>query len=245
MNADVHALAGAFALDALPPEEAAAFIAHLAECAACQQEVAELQVTATHLGLTAAQAPPAGLRDRVLAAAHDTRQVPPVTEPGSPGAAGSQGALTARRRVWPRLLVAAAVVLVAIGAGVLAVGPTLDRGGTGQDQVSAVMKAPDAHSARGDLTGGGSMTVVASHRMGEAVVLSERLPPLDSGDVYQLWLVDRGGQARSAGVLIEASRPGRGHTSLVRGMRPGDRVAITREPAGGSNQPTTRPLAMV
>jgi anti-sigma-K factor RskA len=55
-----------------------------------------------------------------------------------------------------------------------------------------------------------------------------------------VWLVDPDGNARSADVLINAP----GAADLVRGVEPGDQVAITREPAGGSRQPTMAPLAI-
>jgi anti-sigma factor RsiW len=115
MNPDVHALAGAYALDALPPDEAAAFADHLQECAPCRQEVAEMQVTAAQLGLQVAQGPPPGLRDRILQAIRDTRQVPPVIQ--GRGAADDR----TRRTAWPRLLAAAAVALVVLGGVLLGV----------------------------------------------------------------------------------------------------------------------------
>jgi anti-sigma-K factor RskA len=232
MNADVHALAGAYALDALPPEETAAFTYHLAECSACRQEVGELQATAAQLGMAAAQPPPAGVRDRVLRAAHETRQVPPVPAPTD---------LAARRtRRWQRASVAAAAVAALVVGGLGLQRALQDEP---PDPIAAVMTAPDAHATTARVRGGGSLTVVSSHDLDQAVVHSDGLPALRRTRVYQLWLVDPDGAARSADVLI---RPGTsaGQSHLVRGLRPGDAVAITREPAGGSEQPTTTPLAV-
>jgi anti-sigma-K factor RskA len=232
MNADVHALAGAYALDALPPEEATAFTDHLAECSACRQEVAELQATAAQLGMAAAQAPPPGIRDRVLRAAHETRQVPPVPAPAD--------LADRRRRRWQRASVAAAAV-AALVLGGLGLQQVLDDEAT--DPIAAVMTAPDAHATTAPMRGGGRLTVVSSQELDQAVVHSDRLPALRRSRVYQLWLVDPDGAARSADVLI---RPGTsaGQSHLVRGLRPGDAIAITSEPAGGSEQPTTTPLAV-
>jgi len=47
---EVHALAGAYALDALDPFERRGYEAHLRECEPCRREVAELQATAARLG---------------------------------------------------------------------------------------------------------------------------------------------------------------------------------------------------
>jgi anti-sigma-K factor RskA len=231
MNADVHAFAGAFALNALPPDEAAVFREHLAQCPTCQDEVAELQVTASHLGVAVAERPPPRVREAVLRAASQTRQVPPVIRPDE------FGAPRRRRRVW--LAAAAAAVVIAAGsAGLTTV--LDDESGPAADPIAAVIDAPDADITGARLRGGGRLTVVSSEQIGQAVVLSKNLPPVGTDEDYQLWLVDPDGAARSAGVLLDAP----GAADLVRGVRPGDQIAITREPAGGSEQPTMAPLGV-
>jgi len=52
---DVHALAGAYALDALTELERAAFGRHVADCESCTVEVAELSETATRLAAPGAR----------------------------------------------------------------------------------------------------------------------------------------------------------------------------------------------
>lgn len=74
MSADLHMLSGAFALDALSDEEQAEFEAHLEECEACREEVAEMRATLGALGAAYEEAPPAGLRNRVLAQIDQTPQ---------------------------------------------------------------------------------------------------------------------------------------------------------------------------
>lgn len=238
MNADVHALAGAYALDALPAEDSAAFAEHLRACEACRQEVAELQVTAAQLGLAATRPPPGALRDRVLGAVQHTRQVPPSTPPASTS--------TTRRPLRPRLLAAAAVLALIVGAGIVTVSRTLeDRvGPPPQNQMAAVIGAPDARTTSVSLRGGGAMTVITSHRLHRAVVLNQDLPHIPASRAYQLWLVDPDGNARPARVLISARAATSAGARLVRSMQPGDQIAITREPAGGSRQPSMAPLAM-
>jgi len=237
MSADLHTLAGAYALDALSPEETRAFAEHLAQCQPCQQEVAELQTTAVHLGLAASEPPPPTLRTTVLEAARQTRQVPPVPK-------STDGA----RRRWDRrrlrLLAAAAAAVVVAGAGGLALGQALDDEPQPQDPIAAVIDAPDARADTVDLRGGGTMTVIRSEQLDRAVVVSHDLPALPIDRTYQLWLVDRAGDARSAGLLADASGTKAVDAHLVRGVRSGDQVAITREPAGGSEQPTMTPLGV-
>jgi hypothetical protein len=62
-----HALAGAYALDALDAAERARFERHLATCRTCPDEVRGFAATATVLGVAAAVTPPPALKGRVLA----------------------------------------------------------------------------------------------------------------------------------------------------------------------------------
>lgn len=63
---DVQSLLGAYALDALDPEEVAAVEEHLAGCPRCQSEVAAYRNTASLLATPGGQAP-AGVWDRIAA----------------------------------------------------------------------------------------------------------------------------------------------------------------------------------
>ena len=64
---EIHDLTAAYALDALTTEEARAYEAHLARCARCRDELAELSDTAATLAYgTEAPVPPAALRARIL-----------------------------------------------------------------------------------------------------------------------------------------------------------------------------------
>ncbi|HEY2791855.1 MAG TPA: zf-HC2 domain-containing protein, partial [Micromonosporaceae bacterium] len=107
---DIHTLAGAYALDAVDDIERAAFDRHLAGCASCAQELAELQATVARLTDLNASVPPAALRQAVLAEAARTRQVPP----------GGRAAGPAQSRSWRTwTAAAAAAVVIAAGGGVI------------------------------------------------------------------------------------------------------------------------------
>src|SRR5215472_1783842 len=79
---DLHALSGAYALDALEPEaERDRFTRHLDRCQSCASEVRGFREVATALAFaTAVEAPPE-LRARVMAAVARTSQVPPQPQP--------------------------------------------------------------------------------------------------------------------------------------------------------------------
>jgi anti-sigma-K factor RskA len=229
MNTDLHTLSGAFALDALSSEEAAQFRTHLEECAVCRQEVRELRAAAAQMGAVEAIAPLESLKARVLATADRTPQKPPKVSPLS----------QARGRRWaPRLAAAAAAVVVA-GAGALGIAQITGDGGTTlQAGVVQVFESDDAHTAEVD-TSHGAVRVATSPERGEMAVDTSGLHTLDQGHVYQLWsIVD--GTPVSVGVLDD---PGKGASMAM--PEPGTQVAITVEPAGGSERPTTDPIVEV
>lgn len=89
--ADLHTLTGAYALDAVDDLERRAVERHLAECDACREEVRGFRETAAALADGVALAPPAGLRERVLAEARTTAQLPPVQRGPSAGGAAPAG----------------------------------------------------------------------------------------------------------------------------------------------------------
>ena len=80
---ELHDDAAAYALDALDPVEQAEFERHLAGCADCTAEVAELREAASLLVLSGGAPPlPPSLRASVLAGITDVEQLPPL--PGRP-----------------------------------------------------------------------------------------------------------------------------------------------------------------
>lgn len=226
-----HTLAGAYALDALSELERRQFEAHLAECDICAQEVRGLQETASRLGVAAAETPPPGLRERVLAEASQVRQAPPRLGRGrSPGPA----------RWAPRLLTVAAaaclVVAVVLGVMVVRTQDRLDRVEAAQRQVNSVLAAPDARAVTSTVQTGGRGTVVVSRQQGKAVVVMSGLAALPSARTYELWVMGQGAP-RPAGVMGATAPP-----VVVGGLGGAAALGITVEPAGGSARPTTNPV---
>ncbi|UMP00127.1 anti-sigma factor domain-containing protein [Amycolatopsis sp. EV170708-02-1] len=228
MTAELHTLTGAYALDAVPVEEAAAFERHLRGCPACGQEVRELRETAARLGRGLATAPPPRLREATLTRVSQTRQ-------WSPAVARRGGAVKTRVALWG----AAAAAVGALVFGLVTTGT--DPARPQLTGVDAVLAAPDASTVRGAERG--TTTVVTSRSQGKIVVLAGDLPPLAAGKVYQVWLIGKSG-VHSAGLLAPDS-PQRTRPVLADLPDGIDRVGITAEPAGGSPAPTVPAVAMV
>jgi anti-sigma-K factor RskA len=76
-----------------------------------------------------------------------------------------------------------------------------------------------------------------SHHERMLVFAAAGLPGLPRSKCYELWLVGRGGD-RAAG-LLPMPRHGMSGPAVASGLRPGDRLGLTVEPAGGSARPTS------
>jgi anti-sigma-K factor RskA len=230
MSNDLHTLSGAYALDALSDEEAHLFDTHLEQCQACRDEVRELREVAAKLCASEANAVPPGLRARVLAAADQQPQLPPKVTPNVTPIG------VARSRRWrPQLVaaVAAAVLVLAVGIGVLQ--SQRDESSVMATTVSQVFQAPDART-KTVVTDHGKLTVAASPTLGRMAVETDGLQPLNGGKVYQMWAI-HSGTSTSVG-LVEDLAAGKAMAMPSTGTE----VAITVEPAGGSEQPTSAPI---
>src|SRR4029453_8688488 len=119
MTTDIHALVGAYALDAVDDLERAAFDRHVAECVNCRAELDELRETAARLADPAWSVPPPRLRTARRGGSPAGRGCPrrPGRAPPPPPrpAAVAEPPGGRRRR---RLVAAAAAVLLAAGTGV-------------------------------------------------------------------------------------------------------------------------------
>lgn len=237
-NSDVHARVGAYVLDALPRDERQEFEAHLRVCAACRDETRGLTETAAVLGSAAHEAPPARLRERVLRQIGHTRQLPPPVPTRLPR----------RSQWWSRgMAVAAAACLIlalVLGGFAFRTQQRVEHLEAQQRKIESVLSAPDAHVASSQRTAYGTGTVVTSRQRDRAVFTlreGRQLPPTKT---YQLWFITGDGAARSAGLLpTEDEQSSR---SVVAGsLGDAKNFGVTVEPAGGSPQPTTKPVMLI
>lgn len=241
MNDNIHALAAAYALDALDADEWSDFEQHLDTCELCVTDVREMRETTAALAASVAEAPPASLRSRVLEQAsrtlqHEQRPTAPVADIAEH---------RARRNGGSRWLagVAAGALLVAGGLGI----STYQANQRAEDaqvaagEITALLADPDATVERSDVTGGGSGTLVFSPAEQQAAFVTSSLPATSPGETYQLWAINDSG-ATSVGLLQPDA--GRG-TALVDLPEGTTTFGMTVEPAGGSQAPTTNPVLLV
>lgn len=255
------------ALDALEAGERRRFDAEAD--AATRAELADMQETAALLAEAVAVAPPAALRARIFEQVAATEQLTvdeiaaeqaapalaivetddaietdadrePALVGGGTTIAGPRE-LAARRRWFqrPGSLLAAAAAAVVLLVGGIGIGQAIRT----PDPVSALVHAADVRTQTASLADGSRATLMWSDEQGEAAFVFEGLSQLEAEQVYQAWFMPADGDPIPAGTFAG------GEGSIVHALdgtlEEGDGVAITVEPEGGSEQPTTQPLLVM
>lgn len=105
--------------------------------------------------------------------------------------------------------------------------------------VSTIMTSDDAAQMTIPSQGGGSLHLMYSRDQQALLVQPAGLPALPADSTYQLWLIDPATGAESAGMLT----PSEDAMMVHHEMGPEVVLGLTIEPAGGSEQPTTEPIA--
>lgn len=248
MTESLHALSGAYVVDALDDHEREVFEEHLPGCLDCQAEVASLREATAELAHDAALTPPASLRASVLAGIAGVRPLPPLAP--TPHEAPRERlapvtSLGSRRERRPRRRLATAVAGLAAAAAV-ATGVVLQPWQDTPDvsQISAadqVVTAGDAQKVSLGFTDGSHADVYRSKSKGQAVLVTHGMAAPPSGKTFELWLRDASGTMRPAGLMTSAGD----NKVLLRGdAARATAVGITVEPKGGSRRPTSKPIAM-
>ena len=244
LHDDIRELLGAFALDAVEPDEAATIEAHLSTCPRCRDEVREHREVAALLAYTGTSAPE-GMWDRLAAS---LEAAPPAAAAPAlglgPGNQVGRRASGRRRGTRMAAAVGAAALVAGLGAGGLQVQSALRNQ---DDQIKNVAQALTEEGARARLVREAAAAALADGArevhlltpdrtpMADAVVLADGTgylidkgaPNLPPGRTYQLWAVT-GGQKLSLGV------PGRDVDVLTfRVPDATDALALTVEQAPG------------
>lgn len=257
-------LAELYALDAVTDSERALiddYIKDAPERPEFLERVRQARETLA-ISFTAEEEPPARLfHDLMERIAHEPRaqaveaqEVDAEQGPGAPVVADKPAAPAAvvdldgartkraeRRRLggargWLIGAAAAAVIAVAgVGIGGYMAGQN--------DPVAQVLQAQDVQKKTADVPGGGTATISASSAKDSFVVLMDGVAPAPSGKVYQLWTLPKDGSAPVPQGTMDAetlSKP-----AVVKGLSAASSVAITVEPTGGSQAPTSDPVLVV
>ena len=252
------ALAEGYVLGTLSDVEARRFVSHAADCGECALLVRELSAVGEAMARNLPQqAPPPGLRDRVIASAIAQPQ------PAQPQASATPIARVRTRRMVPAWFAAAAVIVAAIAStlayqyrqearALLASGDAAaQRVATLEEQVRLLRTETATAVQTGSVLTASDLTRVelagqapAPNAAGRVfwspthglVFAATNLPPLPPGRVYQLWIVAdapiSAGIARPLGTGFNVTAPSATPVATPKAF------ALTIEPEGGRPAPT-------
>jgi len=265
---DVADLAAGFVLGALTPSESDTVWRHLAACPEPHPEIAELSSVVPALFQAAEPvAPPADLKDRILAAAAAEleERLPAPTPAGAPRPASAPVPATApapsrrdapvgrgwdlgaffRRPIWAGLAAAAVVAAIALGAWNVQLRDQvagLEAYRTGVVQVLDAAAKPGAQLAvlqdPGNAAGPSGLAAVGAD--GSVAIAMRNLAPTSGRQVYEAWVIG----ADKVPVPIGGFEVGSsGAASFVAANAPvaaGVVVALTLEPSAWWRPPAAR-----
>ncbi|GAA1094016.1 anti-sigma factor [Tsukamurella spumae] len=220
-----------YALHALDPGERAGVEAARDAAAADVREEFDARVDAVRETMAAQAAqhgvePPAEVFERVLARLVENPGVTPLRRRSA-------------SRIALRAAAAAAVVVVAVATGVV-LGRSVLAGQDGRapSETEIVLAAPDARTTQARV-GDATISFIYSRERNAGVVLMNDVPPPRDGTVYQMWLMDPGGGARSRGTMTQADvRPTT--TAAVTSIDGAESFGISIERPGGAATPSDR-----
>jgi anti-sigma-K factor RskA len=221
VHEEIQSVMAAYALGAVPDEEIPAIRAHILSCEECFAEAESYADTLAALSMAAGESPlPAGFADRVIEKA----------------TGGSSEPVRATRSRWSPALVfvAAALTLLFVATGVALLDAVDDRDRY-QEVIAAMVHDKDAI----ELTGPGGAEAIVSQTDRGAVLVAVNLGEAPPDRDYQLWLMKDGVptaaetfDVENGVVIVESAHDLDGF----------DGAAVTVEPEGGSEQPTTQPV---
>jgi anti-sigma-K factor RskA len=110
-------------------------------------------------------------------------------------------------------------------------------------ELTEVLTAPDVEAAAAVVAGGGTASVVRSASQETALLVAADLPSLPSDKVYEAWTFRGNNNPVPAGTF--ETQGAQTTFALTPAALKTGLVALTVEPAGGSEQPTTSPIVAI
>jgi anti-sigma-K factor RskA len=225
LSCDQSALAAAYVLGALDPDERERYRKHLRECAICRQEVQELRPAVELLSQSVPQTKaPEQLRARVMDVVRREASLLQAA-----GAQADRPRAAARPRSARRLALA---LLAVVAAAAVAIGLAVGLSGSPSEKVIAAHVASAAPHGRADVRETGAHA--------ELVVSGMPQPP--AGKIYQVWLARPGRQPEPTNALFGVNHAGSGSVAVPGSVHGVAQLLVTAEPYGGSLHPTSTPI---
>jgi anti-sigma-K factor RskA len=221
----------AYALDCLDEDEKEVVTRHLAHCAECRAELGKYQEVAVLLPFAGELIdPPSHLKARLMARVQSQSRPNPLVT-ASP--TWIDRLLSWTRKAAPLWGTVSLVLVILLGiSNLLLWGQVRQMQTTRPSQMQFVRMSGTQSAPAAE----GVIVISADGDHGTLVV--DKLPPLQAGKQYQLWLIDNGG--RTTGGVFSVDPDGYG-SLWVKSSRPlasYGSFGVTVEPQGGSPGPT-------
>ena len=238
---DYKEMIPARALSALDATEERALNEHLKDCSECRQELESWQATAAALSLAAnPDEPSPQVRERILSE---------VRKDLSSATSVVPFRATPRRNIWSSFgslgAIAAVVLIVALIIGIIVFWQQNRALKNQLARANAFVELVNTPGARvSELTGSdpvlGATAKLAYNRTGHAILMATKLPSVPQGKAYQLWFIVKNKPPVPGKTFV----PDSSGNAVLKDEIPKDAIdanifAITVEPAGGSNTPTS------
>jgi len=229
----------AYALGTLDADDIPALESHLADCQDCQSELADYQsVASSLLQAIPPRMPPQGLRRKLIARLPSQQTRTPKLFADIFGQISiGQVALAVVMLFLLGLNIFSTLQIRQLQQGQFELAERLS-----QDQTAIAMlaypstQALPVHAEMSDITG----SMLVDKDKSTAVLVLWNLPRVESGQTYQIWLIDAGGQRTSGGLFTPVNDWGY-TTATIHSPRPLGQfvgIGVTVEPEGGSEGPT-------
>ncbi|HVU10356.1 MAG TPA: anti-sigma factor [Phototrophicaceae bacterium] len=259
----LRALIPAYSVGATDPDETALVERLLPDCPEVAAELEAYQAMAQALMYTVPRSqPPAALHDKLMAAARASSSPSMTVRPAQPAPAipapVPQPTLVSRPRPVNRIILAAALIAAAllVISNVYWVTQVSNLNSQQQTMTALLRNQEDALTSLGTgkanrvqlvstsgTSGGVLATVLWTPQSPTALIYTDTLPQLSAGKTYQLWFI-QDSKPVSAGIFsLDQLGVGVLVFNLDHPMSDYSAVAISTEPAGGSSQPTSTPIA--
>ena len=261
---DLAELAPAFVLGALAPAESDAVRRHLADCPELHAEMAELNSVVPALFEAVEHvAPPADLKQRILAAAAadlaarsgaaaqpaPAQAAPTQPRPVEVSRRGTDFGSIFRRPIWSAVAIAAALAVVALGAWNVQLRDQLAGLEAYRDGVVEVLDEAAKPGAQlavlADPSGaGGPSGLAAVAADGSVAIVMRDLAPTSGTQVYEAWLIGADGVPLPIGGFKVGGNGSAAFITAHTSMGQGVVVALTLEPREGAQTPTLPIIAV-
>ncbi|HEU4933480.1 MAG TPA: anti-sigma factor [Pyrinomonadaceae bacterium] len=239
VHEDYKEMIPARALSALDAVEERALNEHLENCDECRKELEEWQATAATLAVVADPVEPSPkVRERILSEVRKELSAPEVIPFRSTS-----------RNIWRSFgslgAMAAVVLFTALIVGLVVLwreNSAFKDELTHANEFIQLAKTPGAKVSelKGIDLGAGATATLAYDKAGHAMLMADKLPNVPRGKAYQLWFIV-GKNPPMPGKTFSPDSAGKG---VLKEQMPKEALdsaifAITLEPEGGSNAPTS------